>query len=96
MVSGTKQERKRRRLHALWDKKQRQAKTLWVIAVLAFWVTVAVFGVVYFLEGRVDLLLISIALGLMILGVWLKARYQLIVRSEPERPSASHDPADDP
>jgi len=85
-MNRDKKQRRIRRLHALWEKKKNQAKTLWVVAVLAFWVNVAILGVVYYLKDKLDLILISIALGLMILGVWLKARYQVILRKEPARP----------
>ncbi len=87
-VKQNKKERRTRRLHAIWEKKKDRAKTLWVVAVLAFWISVAILGVVYYLEARLDLMLVSIALGLMVLGVWLKARYQVILRKEPERPES--------
>ena len=66
-----------------WVRQRDQARKLWVIAVLAFWVTGVVLAVVYVLNDELDLVLVSIALGMMVLGVWLKARYQLILRREP-------------
>ncbi len=66
-----------------WVKERDRAKTLWVVAVLAFWVSAIVMGVVYYLENRLDLILASVVLGLMVLGLWLKTRYQLIARKQP-------------
>jgi UPF0716 family protein affecting phage T7 exclusion len=57
-----------------------QARTLWVIAVLGFWVTLGIIGVVIYVKGTLDLILVSVALGMMVLGVWLKARYQWLQR----------------
>ena len=68
-----------------WSRHLNTARNLWVIAVLAFWVTLGILLLVFFLRDEVNLILVSIALGLMILGVWLKARYQWIVRKEAER-----------
>lgn len=55
----------------------------WVAAVLAFWVSAAVLGVVSVLDGRLNLVLTSIALGMLVLGLWLKTRYQLHLRKDP-------------
>jgi hypothetical protein len=74
--------------HARWVKERGRAKTLWVVAVMAFWVTALIMAVLYYLESKVDLILASIALGLMILGLWLKTRYQLIARKQPEASTA--------
>ena len=76
------------RSHSEWVRERNQARTLWVIAVLAFWVTLAVLGVVYLLKSELDLVLLSVTLGAMVLGVWLKTRYQLILRREP--PNSEH------
>lgn len=76
------------RSHAEWVRERDQARTLWVIAVLAFWTSSAVLAVVYFVKEEMDLVLASIAIGMMVLGVWLKARYQLILRREP--PASEH------
>lgn len=67
-----------------WSHNRDTARNLWVIAVFAFWITLAILVSVYFLRGELNLILVSIALGLMILGVWLKVRYQLIVRKGPD------------
>jgi len=52
---------------------------------MAFWVSVAVLGVVFFMQGEVNLVLASIALGMLFVGVWLKTRYQLHLRKPPGR-----------
>ena len=69
--------------HAEWVQQRDQARRLWVIAVLGFWTTLAILAVVYFLNDELNLVLVSIAVGMMVLGVWLKARYQLILRRKP-------------
>jgi hypothetical protein len=54
-----------------------------VAAVVAFWVSAVVLLAVFLIEGRLDLILSSIALGLLFIGMWLKARYQLHMRKDP-------------
>jgi len=49
----------------------------WVPAVLAFWVSAGVTLAVMLTTGKLDLILVSITLGMMVLGGWLKAPYQL-------------------
>lgn len=61
-----------------------RAKVLWVVAVLAFWLSAAVLLAIYLLKDKLDLILVSVTLGMMVLGVWLKARYQLLLRKRPE------------
>jgi hypothetical protein len=94
VVKESKGDRRARRIHSLWERRRDRAKVVWVIAVMAFWITAAILGVVYYLEGRLDLILVSIALGLMMLGLWLKTRYQWILRKEPERLQPPIDEAD--
>ena len=53
------------------------SRQLWVLAVLAFWVSADVTRAVMLTIGKLDLILVSITLGMMVLGVWFKARYQL-------------------
>jgi len=53
------------------------SRQLWVLAVLAFWVSAGVTLAVMLTTGKLDLILVSITLGMTVLGVWLKARYQL-------------------
>lgn len=60
-------------------------KTQWVAAVGAFWTSMLVLVAVFFLQDRVSLVLVSICLGLMILGIGLKIRYQRQLRKEPAR-----------
>lgn len=60
-----------------WEKERDKLRTLWVVAVLVFWGTVAFQVVLYFVEdGRVNFVLLSIIAGMMILGVVLKVKYQ--------------------
>jgi len=56
-----------------------------VASVIAFWVSAAVLGVVFFMDGKVNLVLASITLGMLFVGMWLKTRYQLHLRKDPGR-----------
>ena len=67
-----------------WSKDRDSLKTRWVASVLGFWVSVAVLIAVYFIKGELELILVSICLGLLIVGVWLKTRYQAHLRSDPD------------
>jgi hypothetical protein len=68
-----------------WVREGDKIKNQWVIAVFAFWITVAVQVVVYFYHGKLNFILISIAGGMMVLGVWLKIRHGLHMRKEPKK-----------
>lgn len=68
-----------------WSRTRDSLKTKWVASVLAFWVSVAVLGAVFFIDGDLNLVLVSIALGMLVIGVWLKSRYLLHLRKEPGR-----------
>ncbi|MCU7935495.1 MAG: hypothetical protein KZQ99_11525 [Candidatus Thiodiazotropha sp. (ex Dulcina madagascariensis)] len=68
-----------------WVRQRDSLKTRWVIVVVVFWVTAIVTVVLYTVHKELDLILTSIALGMMVLGVLLKSRYQRHVRREPEK-----------
>ena len=72
---------------SIWDRARKSLKTQWVASVIAFWVSAAVLGVVFFLQDKLNLILVSIVLGMLVIGVWLKTRYQLHLRKEPDRQS---------
>ena len=69
-----------------WVREGDTIKNQWVIAVVAFWVTVAVQVVVYIYHEELNFILLSIAGGMMVLGVWLKLRLKLHLRREPRKP----------
>lgn len=68
-----------------WARVRDSLKTRWVVAVLAFWITVAIMVVTFVIDNKLNLILLSIALGTMILGIWLKARFQLHRNKEPTK-----------
>ena len=70
-----------------WSKTGKTIKNQWIASVLTFWVSVVVLGVLFYIENRLNLIVLSIIFGMLILGVWLKTRYQLHQRKEPPRPS---------
>lgn len=72
---------------SIWDRARKTLKTQWVASVMAFWVSAAVLGVIFLLEGKLNLILVSIVLGMLVIGMWLKTRYQLHLRKEPVRQS---------
>lgn len=61
-----------------WTRARNSLKTRWVAAVMAFWVSVAVLAIVFFIDGRLDPILVSIALGLLVVGIWLKINTERI------------------
>jgi hypothetical protein len=66
-----------------WERKRDRIKTLWVVAVLLFWGTCGIQLVVYLLKEKLDFILLSIILGMLVLGVVLKVRLQLHLRKGP-------------
>ena len=55
--------------HQTWSSERDRLKFFWVLAAVAFWVTVIVQALVYILKNELNLILISIAGGMMILGL---------------------------
>lgn len=66
-----------------WSSVRDSLKTRWVASVIAFWVSAAVLAAVSIIEDQLNLILVSICLGLLVVGVWLKTRYQLHLRKGP-------------
>ena len=61
-----------------WERERDRLKTLWIIAVVIFWLSVAFQTVLYYLQdGLFNFVLLSIIVGTMVLGVILKIRVQL-------------------
>ena len=73
--------------HDQWLRATQRAKNLWVTAVAAFYISIGILVTVYLVKNRIDVILISVVLGMMMLGVWLKARYQLMLRKQPPKPA---------
>ncbi len=84
MQTVNKKLRKAKRIHSEWIKQRDRAKLLWVVTTLAFWISLVILGVVFLMKGELNFVLISVVLGMLILGVWLKTRYQLMQRKEPD------------
>ncbi len=68
-----------------WARTRDGLKTKWVASVIAFWVSASILAVVLFIDGKLNLILTSITLGMLVIGVWLKTRYQLHLRKDPDR-----------
>ena len=61
-----------------WERERDRLKTLWIIAVIIFWLSVVFQTVLYYLQdGLFSFVLLSIIVGTMVLGVILKIRVQL-------------------
>ena len=71
--------RRHKELNAASAESGDTSRKLWVVAVLAFWISAGVTLAVMLTTGKLNLnlILVSITLGMMVLGVWLKAQYQL-------------------
>jgi len=67
-----------------WEQSRDRLKTLWVVCVLGFWFSILFQVVLYFLKGEINFILMSIILGMMILGVALKVRLQSHLRTRPD------------
>ena len=78
-------EHKLKKQQTEWEQKRDRIKTLWVVAVLLFWGTCGIQLVVYLLKEKLDFILLSIILGMLVLGVVLKARLQLHLRKGPPK-----------
>ena len=79
-----------------WEQQLKQAKNLWIFAVFGFYISVIVLGIVWFLHHELNLVLVSVIIGMMVLGVWLKTRYQLLVRKGPPGQVSDQVSDDDP
>ena len=69
--------------HKTWSSERDRIKLFWVLATVAFFVTVIVQVLVYLFKDELNLILISIAGGMMVLGLWFKIRFQLHMRKQP-------------
>jgi hypothetical protein len=72
-----------------WSSERDRIRFFWVLAAVAFWVTVIVQVLVYLLKDELNLILISIAGGMMVLGLWFKIRFQLHMRKQPPNDESS-------
>jgi len=68
---------------AAWEREGDRLKKLWVIVVVFFWFSVSFQAALFFMEGSLNFVLLSVVGGMMILGVVLKTRYQLHLRNKP-------------
>lgn len=84
MQAINKKQRKTQRIHSEWAKERDRAKLLWIVTTLAFWISLAILGFVYLLKDELHFVLISVVLGMLLLGIWLKLRYKLVLRREPD------------
>ena len=66
-----------------WEREGDRLKKLWVIAVVFFWFSLSFQAALYFLDGSLNIVLLSVIGGMMILGIVLKTRYQLHLRNKP-------------
>ena len=81
-LNSTKSDDLKERITA-WERESDRLKKLWVIVVVFFWFSASFQVALYFLEGDLNFVLLSVISGMMILGVVLKSRYQLHLRNKP-------------
>ena len=65
-----------------WARERDRLKTLWVVSVIVFWLSLGFQAVLYVLQGKANLLLLSVIAGMLLLGVGLKVRLQLHERKK--------------
>ena len=68
-----------------WARTRDSLKIRWVASVIAFWVSAAVLGAVFLIDSKLNLVLTSICVGMLLIGMVLKTRYQLHLRKDPDR-----------
>ena len=66
-----------------WLRERDRLKTLWVVSVVMFWLSLGFQAVLYILQGETNLVLLSVIGGMLLLGVGLKIRLQLHERKKP-------------
>ncbi len=67
-----------------WERQRDTLKTLWVVAVLGFWIGILAQGLYYLLRGEANFILLSIISGMGVLGVVLKVRVQRHLHTKPD------------
>ena len=67
-----------------WKRQRDQLKTMWIASVVFFWISVATQVGIFILRDEINLILVSIIVGMMMLGVPLKIRYQRFLRTKPD------------
>lgn len=70
------EQRRRKELQTASAELSDSGRSLWVVAVVAFWISAGITLTVMLVTGKLELILVIVTLGMMVLGVWLKARYQ--------------------
>ncbi len=65
-----------------WKQERDKIKTMWVVCVLVFWFSGALQVGLFFYEGKINFVLISIIGGMLVLGVALKIRLQRHLRTK--------------
>ncbi|MCB1760239.1 MAG: hypothetical protein KDI68_10740 [Gammaproteobacteria bacterium] len=59
-----------------WQAEQKKLRTMWVVVIMMFWFSVTFQGAIFLLEGTLNLILMSIILGMLVLGIALKMKLQ--------------------
>jgi len=68
-----------------WEKEGERLKKLWVMAAVFFWFSVIFQGVLFILDGTLNIVLLSVIGGTMVLGIVLKFRFQRHMQKNPPR-----------
>ncbi len=67
-----------------WEKERERLKRLWVVAALFFWFSLFFQAGLFILDGTLNLIILSVIMGTMVLGIFLKFRLYLHVRKGPK------------
>lgn len=64
-----------------WERENNRLKTMWVVSALFFWFSVIFQTVLYIMDQKLNLMLVSIIGGMLIIGIALKIKLKRHQRS---------------
>lgn len=59
-----------------WEQENSKLRTMWVVSVMLFWFSVSFQTVLYIVDQKLNLILVSVIGGMLIIGIALKIKLQ--------------------
>ena len=59
-----------------WEQENSKLRTMWVVSVMLFWFSVSFQTVLYIIDHKLNLILVSVIGGMLIIGIALKIKLQ--------------------
>ncbi|HXK55414.1 MAG: hypothetical protein KDI74_07630 [Gammaproteobacteria bacterium] len=59
-----------------WEQENSRLRTMWVVSVMLFWFSVSFQTVLYIIDHKLNLILVSVIGGMLIIGIALKIKLQ--------------------